>query len=57
MPITTLRKPEEETARDNPRSMWTETLKLARAYGLVTPNLNLVNNAAAKILAICTKEF
>ena len=68
MLITTLRKLDEETARDvrddfeekgwdNPRATWQDALRFARAYGLVTPALKPVNKAASKILAVCKKHF
>jgi hypothetical protein len=68
MTITTLRKLEEKTARnirddfwergwDQPSATWQDALKFSRAYGLVTPSLKTVNKAAAKILAICKREF
>jgi hypothetical protein len=69
MPITTLRKLDEETSRDvrddfyergwdNSRAIWQDALRFAREYGLVTlGGLKPVNKAAAKILVICKKQF
>lgn len=68
MPITTLKKLEEDIARDirddfceygwdNPRGTWLGCPKFARAYDLVARDLKPVNAAAKRILAICRKEF
>lgn len=68
MPITTLRKLEEDLARDvrddfqefgwdSPKATWQDALKFSGAYGLVDKKLKPVNRGATKILAICKREF
>jgi hypothetical protein len=66
--ITTLKKLEEDTARDvrddfyehgfdNPRETWLGCLKFARAYDLVSRESKPTNAAAKRILIFCRKEF
>jgi hypothetical protein len=68
MTVTTLKKLELSVARDlrddfedwgweHPRATWTDALKFARAYGLVTKDFKPINRAASKILSLGKLEF
>jgi hypothetical protein len=52
-----LRDDFEEWGWDHPDATWSDVLRFARAYGLVTRNLKPVSRAASKILALGKKEF